>query len=326
MRLRSLSDSSIIRSLFILVPLGVAGNALFTVVTSDRAMIASILSSVNVGYFILALILAVIPWMTHALRMYVWSRFLGNRIPLRDLLQIAFGDELGSAVTPTSVGGNYFKLALLMQKGFSGGGAASLVALGTAENALFIFTAMPLIAFYTAASSAPALKTVTDSMKLPLVACVYAVPVVVACITALLFRFTSLGSRIGGAARKFFSDFGLVYKLIIRRGKSRFFLTMVLTSIQWCCRYSIITLLLLAFHVPVHPLAFIFFQWIVFVLTTVVPTPGGSIGAEMSFFLIFGSFIPASILGFVTSCWRFSTYYFQVVTAGLCFSALSVRR
>lgn len=299
---RRLSESSTVRALFVLVPLGIAGNALFTILTTDRDAVASALSSIDPRYLVLALAAAVVPWFTHALRMYTWSRFLGNRTPLRDFFRIALGDELGSAVTPTSVGGNYFKLALLMGKGFSSGTAASLVALGTVENALFTFTAMPVIA------------------------CVYAVPLVLACAVALLLRFTPLGSRAGGAVRGFVSDFASVYRRIIRRGKSRFLFTMALTFLQWTCRYSIVSFLLLAFHLPVRPLAFLFLQWLVFALTTVVPTPGGSAGAEMSFFLIFGAFVPASILGFVTSCWRFLTFYFQIVTAGLCFSAMSMRK
>lgn len=309
-----------------LVPLGIAGNALFTILTTDGDAVASALSSIDPRYLVLALAAAVVPWFTHALRMYTWSRFLGNRIPFRDFFRIALGDELGSAVTPTSVGGNYFKLALLMGKGFSSGTAVSLVALGTVENALFTFTAMPVIAVVTAASSARAVEAVMKDMRLPVIACVYAVPIVLACAVALLLRFTPLGSRVGGAVRGFVSDFVSVYGRIIRRGKSRFLFTMALTFLQWTCRYSIVSFLLLAFHLPVRPLAFLFLQWLVFALTTVVPTPGGSAGAEMSFFLIFGAFVPASILGFVTSCWRFLTFYFQIVTAGLCFSAMSMRK
>ncbi|MBN1830176.1 MAG: flippase-like domain-containing protein [Deltaproteobacteria bacterium] len=326
MKFRLPVKGSIFKVLLILVPLGIAGNALFMVLTVDRRTIAAALSSIDGCYIMLAFILAVIPWLTHALRMYVWSRFLGNRIPLSDFFHIAFGDELGSAVTPTSVGGGYFKLALLMQKGFSSGAAASLVALGTAENALFVIIAMPLIAFYTAAAAAPALIAVTKNLKLPFIASIYGAPIILACIFAALFHFTSLRTRTDGVVRTFLADFLSVYKLIVKRGKSRFILTMVLTSIQWFARYSIISLLLLAFHIPIRPLTFLFLQWIVFVFTTIVPTPGGSIGAEMSFFMIFSSFVPASILGFVTSCWRFLTYYFQIVTAGLCFSAMSLKK
>jgi len=120
-------------------------------------------------------------------------------------------------------------------------------------------------------------------------------------------------------------DFISVYRIVGYRGKSLFFINIFLTTIQWSCRYSIITVLLVSFNIPIHPVKFFLFQWVVFTLIAFILTPRGSGGAEASFYFIFHPFIPAEIMGLVMACWRFLTYYFQLTLESILFSFMNFR-
>jgi uncharacterized protein (TIRG00374 family) len=149
---------------------------------------------------------------------------------------------------------------------------------------------------------------------------------VVACIIAVL------ASRSGGLLQRFpmvhtftdrfkasFKNFAATYHTIIRDGKSILALTMLLTSIQWICRYSVVTLVLMSLGIAAQPVLFMALQVIVFALMTFVPTPGGAGGAEAMFSLLYRPLLPDGAIGVVTTCWRFLTFYFLLLLASLLF-------
>ena len=100
---------------------------------------------------------------------------------------------------------------------------------------------------------------------------------------------------------------------------------MTITMIQWICRYSIISVLLLSLGIVPRPLLFIAFQVIVFALLAFVPTPGGIGGAEALFSVIYSSFLPSHAIGMVTAGWRFITFYFVLLLASMLFSVFRLR-
>jgi uncharacterized membrane protein YbhN (UPF0104 family) len=71
-------------------------------------------------------------------------------------------------------------------------------------------------------------------------------------------------------------DARAVFSEVMRRGKLRLAATLVLTSVQWVCRYSVVTMVMAAFGLAVFPFADILLQWVVFTAGTFVPTPGGA--------------------------------------------------
>ena len=75
---------------------------------------------------VLAIALGLLPWLTNTLRLYIWARFLGHHLRLRDCFQMTLAVDLGSAISPTAVGGGFFKWGMLVQRGVSPGSAASL--------------------------------------------------------------------------------------------------------------------------------------------------------------------------------------------------------
>ncbi len=123
----------------------------------------------------------------------------------------------------------------------------------------------------------------------------------------------SCRDRIGAVGRAFLATF----RQIDRGGKKVLILTLFLTGFQWICRYSIVCLLLASLDIPVRPVLFMALQVLVFACTVLVPSPGGTGGAELIFSLVYNPFLPPGTLGLVTTCWRFFTFYFHTMLAAL---------
>ncbi len=331
--LKPFDFARIFRLLLWIIPIGMVGNIAFTFLTTDHHLLTS-LSRFDFGYFALAMVLALVPWLTSSSRLLIWTQFLGRRLSFRDIFLITLGTELGSAVTPTAVGGGYVKLGLLVRKGFSAGSAASLMTLGSLEDALFFALALPVAATLSSSWNLPIVQSsvqriISHIERISLLLCA------ILCIVGLLFwllrkvgyrsrlrRSRRLATRINRGGTRIWRDLTAVYALISNRGKSRFALSMVLTAIQWASRYSVISALLACLGIACDPLRIFLLQWIVFTIMTFIPTPGASAGAEASFFLIYSSLLPGTAIGLITAAWRFLTFYFQLSVGSIAFLAL----
>lgn len=304
----------------IILVVGLVGNVVFSLLTTDRSVLHS-LTHFKAGYLILAACLALVPWITNTLRMKIWTSFLGHRFSFSNLLRITISIELGSALTPTAIGGGYVKAGMLMQRGLTVGKATSLLTVGSMENALFFTIALPIAVYVSKCWDLPIFRQIIEQFKQNIetgVLVILAVLIAVA-LFQLYKKMKGPGDRermwlrLEHKIKEVVHDFIFVYRLIARNGKSRFALTMVLTAIQWISRYSILTALLTSFGVDTNPVQIFLFQWITFTLMTFIPTPGASAGAEASFYLVYVSFIPKAYLGLMTAGWRILTFYFTIL-------------
>jgi glycosyltransferase 2 family protein len=308
--------------LFFLIPLGIIGNIIFSFVVTDRAMVRSVVH-VAPGYFVLAAVLCIVPWFTGSLRLFLWSRFLGGKIRYWDVFRIVIGAELGAAVSPPLIAGSAVKISMLIRRGFTGGAALSLSVLESLEDSVFFLFMVPIALTLSSSWGLPIVKDVAKRLGHP------AFWVLLAGIAAALCIVITLARRSGWlrkapvlrtlveAIKSSYRNFKTTFHTIASGGKSIFALTMALTTFQWLCRYSVISLLLAGMGIPVQPLLYMALQVIVFALVTFVPTPGGAGGAEAMFSLLYRAFLPAGAIGVVTTAWRFLTFYFLVLVAAV---------
>jgi uncharacterized protein (TIRG00374 family) len=323
---RATRTETFFNKLLFLIPLGIIGNIIFSFVVTDRAMVRSVVH-VAPGYFVLAAILCIVPWFTGSLRLFLWGRFLNGQMRYQDAFRIVISAELGAAVSPPLIAGSAVKISMLMRRGFTGGAALSLSVLESLEDSVFFIVMVPIA---LTLSSSWGLLLVHDGMKglgHPWLRVLSAGIAAALCIIIALVHLRSgrwiqkvpvlrtLVEKVGSS----YGNFTATFHTIVRNGKSIFALTMALTSFQWLCRYSVISLLLAGMGIPVQPLLFMALQVIVFALITFIPTPGGAGGAEAVFSLLYRAFLPAGALGVVTTAWRFLTFYFLVLLAALLF-------
>ena len=318
--------SKIVKRLLIFIIIGLLGNIIFALWTCSQSLLHTAVQF-NVWYLLAALVLTLLPWLLHAWRIIIWSDFVKKRISFKQSLKIVLGTELGAAISPSAIGGGPVKAAMLMQHNMSGGVATSITALGSVEDNVVIAVLVPVA------------LTVSGSWQLPIVSqlAVQVLPIVMligAGLAGLLgaillihrfkekihfpqFVITLYESRwvgrIVGYIRSFWVEFKSVYLLIGTRGRRRLAASMLITSVQWICKYSVITVLLAGMDMPVQPAQLFALQWIVFSMTVFIPTPGGAAGAEAAFLLVHHHVVQANLLNVSMLFWRFYTFYLLLI-------------
>ncbi len=327
---RPLPLKKLLYYLVFIIPAGVCINIVFSYYTVSGGILKT-LARCRPDFLLLAAVLAVVPWFTHALRMHMWIRMLGRKLSFFELFYVSLGTDLGSALSPTAVGGSYVKGGLLMQKRFSAGTSASLMTMGAIEEVVFFMLALPVALICTCETSIPAMKSLIPA-NLSLVSSLrnvsYLAAFALCSLIALQWFFGT--SRRG---KKFFlktvafmksqwHDFMVVWRMITQRGKTRFAINIVLTAVQFFCRYSVVTAVLLSLGVGVKPVALFFLQFLIFAITIFIPTPGGAVGAESGFYFLHETVIAPDILGPVTLLWRFISYYFVLILGSAVFTLL----
>ena len=313
------------RKLMIVIIVGLLGNIVFSLLTSNHDILSSLIHF-SYNYLILAIILTLIPWFTHVIRILVWTNFLGKNISIKNLFKIVLSTEIGAAISPTILGGAPVKIGMLMHNGLNSGTAASLTLLGSIEEWVFFIVVMPIA--FTLSSSWNVLfsKEILSSIIIP----VKWFALFASILSILIFLFAIVKKRICHEKntkicnnkyffkfkqkfKDFYIDFKIVFCLIKKNGKGRFLLNLFLTSFQWVCRYSVIFALINSLGFEVSIIKSITLQWVVFALMTLIPTPGASAGAEAIFYLIYRSLIPEEFIGIITMGWRFFTFHLLII-------------
>ncbi len=332
---------SLLRAAAILIPLGVAANVVLSLATTDHALLVS-LRDVPLVTLGLVLALSGIPWLTQSARMTVWSRFVGHPLHFWTSFRLYAGGVLGSAVTPTAVGGGSIRWALATRHGVPGGMAASLLTVEGMQDLLFISLAIPAALAFSSAGESEAIRGALDrfafGVDAPAVVIVGgAVGLLLACWA--LFHAATRGllgrlwrrraRRIAAKVRRPFArgvrDVKQTFALVAARGKRWFALTFVLTALQWTARYSVATVVIAALGGPFQPLLFWLLGWMTYAVSSAVPTPGAAGAAEATFALLHSPFVGAGILGLTAAVWRLVLFYLPAAVAAVVYPLFVVR-
>lgn len=327
----------VFRTSMLVIAVGVLGNIAFSLLVTDRELLLS-LAEFPRSYLALAVGLSLVPWVTHTLRLHLWTWFLGHRIGVRESFRIILANDLGASVSPTAVGGAFFKWGMLVQRGVRPGAAASITTLPTVEDGIFFLFALPLAIYLSRAWEVPIFEEIGARISgnlLVVLAVAAGMVLLLGLLSRLLFagRFgqrarvgaLTLLARMRRRLRTAWRDGSAVFRLVATRGGWRLPFSLALTAVGWVARYSVISALAAFLGAPVDPVLFWLFQWVVFTLMAFIPTPGATGGAEAAFFLIYGAFLPERVIGLATAGWRFLTFYLQLGIAAILFAAMSRR-
>jgi glycosyltransferase 2 family protein len=104
-----------------------------------------------------------------------------------------------------------------------------------------------------------------------------------------------------------------------RERKGSLLLNLALASLQWCCRYMILPVILLSLNVPVNPLPLFLVQGVLFGLSLLVVAPGGGGSVELLTALVLPHFVSSGLVGVVVIVWRFFTYHLYLLGGGAVF-------
>jgi uncharacterized protein (TIRG00374 family) len=310
----------IVKPLLILVIIGVVGNLAFCLWTTDRQKLAELLSF-DGRYLLLAMLLTLVPLLGHTVRTIMWTRFLGYRIGLTKLSKIILANELAASVTPTAVGGGPLKIAMLVQAGLRTGAAACVTTLPTLEDLLFFIVAVPLAMTISSSWNHPVFDLIAEGIDLHWVLPCLIVGLIGGGGLALLCRKSGLRIRRWKGFQEQLkaagADFLNVCRTIGGTGKSRLLLSTIIAGIQWTCRNAVAAMLVASLGVEVEFIRFLLLQWLIFILTLFIPTPGATGGSEALFYLIFKPLLPNEILAVTVGGWRFLTFYWVMIICAI---------
>ncbi|MFP4113807.1 MAG: lysylphosphatidylglycerol synthase transmembrane domain-containing protein [Spirochaetota bacterium] len=307
---------SVVRKILWILPVSVAVSVIIAILLTDTSELLT-LRRFAAGYFILAAGLRLVPWITKTLRLMNWMDFLGHPFSFRKGLQITVMSELGAAVSPTLVGGEPVKATMLYGHGVSLGEATSLTSIAAVEDLTFYLVGMP-VAFVLASAFRIARvgELVTDQFVEGWWVYAVAGTVVLAIVAAaLVIRRTKALPRFRVRVRRFWHEFKRLYREMIRRGKNRFLVNLLLAAIHWIARYSVVSALALSLGYEVNVFAVVVVQWLVFAAMAFIPTPGATGGAEGIFLLVFATILPGETIGTILIGWRFLDYYLVAILA-----------
>ncbi len=323
--------SRVLRFVFLVVAIGLVVNLTLALATSDSGTVAA-LESFPPLFLLVAAALALVPWFTDALRLWIWTGFLGQPLRYPVAFRVIVGTQLGAAVSPPAVGGVPAKLGLLLETGHGAGRAAALTTLGSAEDFCSFAIVIPIAAIYSQPWRVPAIQAAAGAIpdlawKLVLTAAIVALIAISLGVVLVASGRWSEGrsGRLARLSRKVVSSVGEflgTYRLIGARGSRLLLLTIPLNIMKWASRYSVITVLAYGLGLPVDPVLFFVLQWVVFTVSIAIPTPGAAGGAEAAFAAVYAGLIPTGLLGVATAGWRFFTFYLPLIVGSVGFHML----
>lgn len=324
-----------INKLFIFVGIGVIAHMTFLLLTTDAKTLSEI-TKLRYPYLIVIAILAMLPWVFHSLRMMLWTKFIGYPLGFRDCINVIVANDLGSALTPTAVGGGPVKFAMLRRKGLDSAKASFIVLLSGTEDAMFYLIGVLLGAYYLGDSFIHFFDNISENST-----GLSTIPIVIIFLVFLKVLkvnwWTPILNLLPNTTRLKISKWGKILKNTIyeiaynfvevyKRGKLRLILSLSLLISQWISKFSILMVLLKALNIEVPYLNVLINQWIIWMSMLFIPTPGASGGAEAAFLLMFKNKISGEAITLITSTWRFFTYYFIVILSIIIFQMIMNKR
>lgn len=335
---KKLNFKKIINRLIIFISIGVGAHILFVLFTTERSLL-SYLQRLSFFHMIIIIGLLFTPWILYALRVYVWSKFLKEKINYRTLLKIVITSELASALSPTAIGGAPVKAALLLNYGFSAGSAGFLLTYGVIEDIIFYTTGILLATFFSIGvmgDVGQALQALISEHLLTLIIIIALLTFYISMlrlhkIPAKFRLWTYLPQGIKTKILKLkikinesWTDLKSNFKRALKSGKKFMAFSLIMLFFQWMAKFSVLLVVLHAFGIQFEAIQIYLRQWVVYVTMLLVPTPGATGGAEAAFLLIFGKTIPEELSFLIVSVWRLFTYYFVLLSAVIFYNVLSI--
>jgi uncharacterized protein (TIRG00374 family) len=323
--------NKIINRLFILIGIGLLLHAIFLAYTIDPKSF-ELLYRIKWYYLVLITILAISPWIGHAFRIVMWSRWLDYPISFKSAFAIVMANDIGAAITPTAVGGGPVKIGMLVNKGMPAPKATFMVLLSATEDIIFYGTGIVLTLLY--------MHHVIEQLGAYLFKhsywliglSIFFLAVVLGWKTVKLIFKKILSyfpvswqlrlSRFNDGLRHYFSDIGQTYLDVVKTGKWRLAVSILILFFQWFTKFTILAIILISLGIPFTWFDMYIKQWIIWMGMLIIPTPGASGGAEAAFLVLFKGSLSGDLPNLIVSTWRFFTYYFILILSVILFNML----
>jgi glycosyltransferase 2 family protein len=263
------------------------------------------------------------------LRILVLGRGLGASVPYPRAVALVTSGLFAAAVTPGRVGGEPWRIAMLVRGGASGAAASRTILADRAVDMVFFLTLGLL-----AVSILPSLFGETGNVRTLGLVAVAGLSVMILAVGLLLARPAAMSRLLSGAAnvparlrrrpvrdrapsiRSFFHDVtaGLVH--LARTSPWRLGAGAALSLVLWSCELAILWVVLsgFGFDAPFHA---VYLAGVLVVMIASVPAlPGGTGLAEVAALTLLTPLAPGLTPAFLV-VWRGLTYYVDLLLGGI---------
>lgn len=309
--------NKLMKHIAVVIGIGFIANMLIIYFTTENFKINQFLLF-DIKYVLVAFLLGLSPVFIHAYSIYVWVKCFDKKISFKAATKISASTLVGSAITPTMIGGGPLKMGMLMRYKLSTGQAAAITTLGGIQDFLTMTIFIVISIIFSNKIGVNILidsyyKLHSNSQSL------IAFLVGITTLSFLLYWIlsqTSFGKKILLKGKESLSDFKASYALVVKQGKMYFLATTLLNIVKWVLIHLVLIFLLMGLSLDTDYWEVFFSEWLVFTGMTATPLPGGSGGAEAIFYLVYKSVIPASSIGVTIMAWRFFTDYTKLILSG----------
>jgi uncharacterized protein (TIRG00374 family) len=295
-----------------IICVGVMGNLAYAWFTTDISELQ--MPRFSVVWMLVAMLLALLPWGWHTLRLAIWGRFFGVSIDWKQLLRIAIATDVGAIVMPAAVGGAPLKGSMLVKHGYPPGQAATLTLWGSLEDVFFYAFAIPVSLCLTRNWNNPLWLSAGHFIKIHQLE-ITAGLIGLLAVFLLLFVFFRKRTASSGWWKKLscvLIESLSAFSMIFSKGRQPFLWSLIAMAAQWITRYCVLLAVVQMLGLEAAWTKLLLLQWMVYVVMLLTPTPGAIGGAEAAFLLVFAGSLPDGTASMVLLVWRLLTYYFML--------------
>lgn len=296
--------------------------------------------NVNVGYFLIAILMIIIYWGLRSYALYVITKKMDNNNKYRNSFQLTLRTQFFNAVTPFATGGQPYQVYYLTQQGLSISKSTNVIIQNFIVYQIALVFLGILAVFYNFCFD---LFPKSDLLQKLVMLGFIANTLVI--IVLFVVSFTKkLNKKLINFGIKFLTKLRLVKdkekKLqewdnyinrfhegakILLANKWDFIKTILCNIFALCCLYAIPVFLLYSMGDlnSFNPIVAIVTSAYVMLIGSFVPIPGASGGLEYGFLAFYGNFIGGSTLKAIMLLWRFITYYLGLIIGSI---ALNIKR
>lgn len=264
--------------------------------------------------------------------MYVIARGMGEKIGLGHCFQIYLATCFMSHVTPFNAGGTPLQIYLLHKKGLSIGKATAITTIDLGLHSIVYL----MILIGTISLNVGFLKKagIFNQELLWKTWIIISSLITIGIVLYLIFRF-SWAKKIGiimkkkGLLTRLREEFSLFKEgslLLVQRNWLGMLKAVLASVIHWFFYLLLAPIILLAMDKQIEFFSLMYSQLIFNVAQTLIPTPGGSGGAEVLLSYLFRGIIGAQGLGLFVLFWRIYTFYSSLLVGGFFFWKLTIGR
>lgn len=330
----TISPKQLKKGIFLSVSVSIIAIVIVMILTQDGFSYRNF-SRIRPKYLLLASIVTLSFWLIKSLKLKILVSGLGGNISLYIILQIYLASTFVSHVTPSSSGGLPFQVYFLHRKGLALGKTTALTVIDNMLTFLFLLIITPLFLLYWSSF----LNLGKDIILLFYLAVLlgivfFIISLVLIFNIKLAHHFINwltnrvLLKKIFNAGRlERFSEFleseinyfneGI--ELLFRKQKKYIIFVIVYTIFYWILYLALAPVLLQGLGINVAVPSVILAQLIFNFVQPVIPTPGGSGGAELGFAYLFKFMVPVQLLGVFIFLWRFFMFYSSLIIGGIYF-------